>query len=265
MVVFFLSLIIWTTGAFVFSYYERWGFFDGLYYCFATLTTIGKLEGGNYEVSSLSDAGFGDLVALQQDNALQQRPEYVIFALFFIMFGLAVIAALLNLMLLKFMTMNTEDENRDEIEALEAARLTVKLDGDIIMGEIVAEGRFCNSGVPGGSESDLRSVCSCTCLTCQPGLASLLSRRRDRRASRASSQQSPPPAYSDYCQSPPRSRPESIHDIRTCGLQFDSLSLLSLHLQPQPCPLTAPVQPPPSHHLPARSDQAPSLSDSLTL
>ena len=49
MVVFFLSLIIWTTGAFVFSYYERWGFFDGLYYCFATLTTIGKSEGGNCE------------------------------------------------------------------------------------------------------------------------------------------------------------------------------------------------------------------------
>ena len=51
MVVFFLSLIIWTTGAFVFSYYERWGFFDGLYYCFATLTTIGKSEGGNCEGS----------------------------------------------------------------------------------------------------------------------------------------------------------------------------------------------------------------------
>ena len=63
--------------------------------------------------------GFGDLVALQQDNALQKRPEYVAFALFFIVFGLAVIAAVLNLMLLKFMTMNTEDENRDEIEAQE--------------------------------------------------------------------------------------------------------------------------------------------------
>ena len=41
-------------------------------------------------------------------------------------------------MLLKFMTINTDDENRDEIEALEAARMTVKLDGDIIMGEIAA-------------------------------------------------------------------------------------------------------------------------------
>ena len=41
------------------------------------------------------------------------------FALFFIMFGLAVIAAVLNLMVLKFMTMNTEDEKRDEIEAIQ--------------------------------------------------------------------------------------------------------------------------------------------------
>ena len=64
-------------------------------------------------------SGFGDLVALQQDNALQSQPEYVTFTLFFIVFGLAVIAAVLNLMLLKFMTMNTDDENRDEIEAIE--------------------------------------------------------------------------------------------------------------------------------------------------
>ena len=58
-------------------------------------------------------------MALQQDNALQSQPEYVTFALFFIVFGLAVIAAVLNLMLLKFMTMNTDDENRDEIEVIE--------------------------------------------------------------------------------------------------------------------------------------------------
>ena len=58
-------------------------------------------------------------MALQQDNALQSQPEFVTFALFFIVFGLAVIAAVLNLMLLKFMTMNTDDETRDEIEAIE--------------------------------------------------------------------------------------------------------------------------------------------------
>ena len=49
---------------------------------------------------------------------MEKKPEYVAFALFFIMFGLAIIAALLNLMVLKFMTMNTEDEKRDEAQAL---------------------------------------------------------------------------------------------------------------------------------------------------
>jgi heme/copper-type cytochrome/quinol oxidase subunit 4 len=74
-------------------------------------------------------AGFGDLVALQQDNALEEKPEYVTFALFFIMFGLAVIAAVLNLMVLKFMTMNTEDEKRDEIEAIQV-RISLDLSGN---------------------------------------------------------------------------------------------------------------------------------------
>ena len=85
---------------FVFS---GWTYYHSMYYCFTTLTTI----------------GFGDFVALQQDNALETKPEYVTFALFFIVFGLAIIAALLNLMVLKFMTMNTEDEKKDEAQALQ--------------------------------------------------------------------------------------------------------------------------------------------------
>ena len=84
-------------------YATGWSYFHSIYYCFVTLTTI----------------GFGDYVALQQDNSLERNPEYVAFALIFIMLGLAIIAAWLNLMVLKFMTMNTEDEKRDEQQAMQ--------------------------------------------------------------------------------------------------------------------------------------------------
>lgn len=66
--------------------------------------------------------GFGDMVALQRDNSLNKRPEYVLFALIFILFGLAIVAASLNLLVLRFVTMNTEDERRDEAEAQQAAQ-----------------------------------------------------------------------------------------------------------------------------------------------
>ena len=75
-----------------------------LFSCFITLTTI----------------GFGDMVALQKDNSLNRRPEYVLFALVFILFGLAIVAASLNLLVLRFVTMNTEDERRDEAQAIQA-------------------------------------------------------------------------------------------------------------------------------------------------
>ena len=88
--------------------FSGWTYYHSMYYCFTTLTTI----------------GFGDFVALQQDNALETKPEYVTFALFFIVFGLAIIAALLNLMVLKFMTMNTEDEKKDEAQALQVNKMS---------------------------------------------------------------------------------------------------------------------------------------------
>lgn len=63
--------------------------------------------------------GFGDMVALQKDNALNNKPQYVMFALIFILFGLAIVAASLNLLVLRFVTMNTEDERRDEAQAMQ--------------------------------------------------------------------------------------------------------------------------------------------------
>ncbi|XP_037541105.1 potassium channel subfamily K member 3a [Nematolebias whitei] len=84
-------------GALAFSHFEKWNFYHAYYYCFITLTTI----------------GFGDYVALQKDQALQTKPEYVAFSFIYILTGLAVIGAFLNLAVLRFMTMNAEDEKRD--------------------------------------------------------------------------------------------------------------------------------------------------------
>lgn len=66
---------------------------------------------------------FGDMVALQKNNTLNDKLEYVAFTLIFILFGLAVVAASLDLLVLRFVTMNTEDERRDEAEALQVKSL----------------------------------------------------------------------------------------------------------------------------------------------
>jgi len=87
-------------GAAAFSHYEDWSFFQSYYYCFITLTTI----------------GFGDFVALQKNRALQKKPLYVAFSFMYILVGLTVIGAFLNLVVLRFLTMNSEDERRDAEE-----------------------------------------------------------------------------------------------------------------------------------------------------
>ncbi|KAJ7428712.1 Potassium channel subfamily K member 3 [Willisornis vidua] len=94
---FFSCISTLCIGAAAFSYYEHWSFFHAYYYCFITLTTI----------------GFGDYVALQKDQALQNQPQYVAFSFVYILTGLTVIGAFLNLVVLRFMTMNAEDERRD--------------------------------------------------------------------------------------------------------------------------------------------------------
>lgn len=146
-------------GAAVFSQYEGWNYFDSLYYCFITLTTI----------------GFGDMVALQKDNALNEKPEYVLFALIFILFGLAIVAASLNLLVLRFVTMNTEDERRDEAQAMQALHAAVHLEGDVITanGSILSGKLGHDNFIKFENESSINtnnepfslSVCSCHCFT----------------------------------------------------------------------------------------------------
>ncbi|XP_074038904.1 TWIK-related acid-sensitive K[+] channel 7 [Leptinotarsa decemlineata] len=141
-----LSSIIITTGAAVFSRYEGWTYFDSFYYCFVTLTTI----------------GFGDYVALQNDNALIERPGYVALSLVFILFGLAVVAASINLLVLRFMTMNAEDIRREDQDLQSSSHHVLTLDGEVmaVNGKLLAGHGFI--GLEG--EIDRMSVCSCNCL-----------------------------------------------------------------------------------------------------
>lgn len=135
--------IVLAGGAWAFSNYEGWKYTDSLYYCFITLTTI----------------GFGDFVALQKNHDLQQKPEYVAFSLIFILFGLTVVSAAMNLLVLRFLTMNTEDERREEMEAAAAARTAVRLEGDVI----TANGSIISGQQENPEYSDVTSVCSCSC------------------------------------------------------------------------------------------------------
>ena len=92
-------------GAAAFSHLEGWTFFHAFYYCFITLTTI----------------GLGDLVALQKGDALQRRAPYVTFCFVYILVGLTVIGAVLNLVVLRFLTASAA-ETRAEERAEERAR-----------------------------------------------------------------------------------------------------------------------------------------------
>ncbi|XP_029773117.1 potassium channel subfamily K member 15 [Suricata suricatta] len=83
-------------GAAAFAHFEGWTFFHAYYYCFITLTTI----------------GFGDFVALQSDEALQRKPPYVAFSFLYILLGLTVIGAFLNLVVLRFLAASADAPER---------------------------------------------------------------------------------------------------------------------------------------------------------
>jgi hypothetical protein len=75
--------------------------------------------------------GFGDFVALQTNEALNTNVFYVVLSMTFILFGLTVVASSMNLLVLRFLTMNTEDERREEIQSA-VARSSLRYDSDII-------------------------------------------------------------------------------------------------------------------------------------
>ncbi|XP_073787336.1 potassium channel subfamily K member 9 isoform X1 [Danio rerio] len=134
-------------GAAAFSQYEDWSFFQSYYYCFITLTTI----------------GFGDFVALQKNKALQKKPLYVAFSFMYILVGLTVIGAFLNLVVLRFLTMNSEDERRDAEERASLAgnrsSMIIHIQEDTLQRSRRRREQQQNRYRP--EVTDLQSVCSC--------------------------------------------------------------------------------------------------------
>ncbi|KAI6173318.1 hypothetical protein M3Y98_01068700 [Aphelenchoides besseyi] len=80
-------------GTVVFHKQETWSLFDSFYYCVITLSTI----------------GLGDHVPAQTGERLEKDIVYVLFTLIFILFGLAVFSACINLLILEFMANNNAD------------------------------------------------------------------------------------------------------------------------------------------------------------
>lgn len=119
-------------GAATFSHFEDWSFFNAYYYCFVTLTTI----------------GLGDFVALQKNNTLQEQTPYVAFSFMYILVGLTVIGAFLNLVVLRFLTVSPEDqENRVGSQTgAETASVACKEAGD-------GHKSLCSLPMDGGSSS----------------------------------------------------------------------------------------------------------------
>ncbi|XP_072527936.1 potassium channel subfamily K member 9 [Salminus brasiliensis] len=136
-------------GAAAFSHYEDWSFFQSYYYCFITLTTI----------------GFGDFVALQKNRALQRKPLYVAFSFMYILVGLTVIGAFLNLVVLRFLTMNSEDERRDAEERASLAgnrsSMVIHIQEETIQRSRRRREQQRQQQRYRSEVTDLQSVCSC--------------------------------------------------------------------------------------------------------
>uniref|UniRef100_A0A914EIA5 Potassium channel domain-containing protein n=1 Tax=Acrobeloides nanus TaxID=290746 RepID=A0A914EIA5_9BILA len=63
---------------------------------------------GSLTIFVVGTIGLGDFVPLQTSGRLQKDPGYVLFTLFFIMFGLAIFSACVNLLILEFMAQNAD-------------------------------------------------------------------------------------------------------------------------------------------------------------
>jgi len=76
--------------------------------------------------------GFGDLVPMQKDDYGSIGSLYILFCIMFILIGLTIVAASGNLLILRFVEMNSKRCQHERFEMEERRRQTVRIIGDVI-------------------------------------------------------------------------------------------------------------------------------------
>ena len=99
------------------------------------------------------------MVPMQNNSMLDGNVAYACFTIFFILTGLTTLASTMNLLVLRLATINAEEHIQEKIEADEARRQAVHLEGDVISPN---DRLLVKQEVP--EQCDTTSVCSCTCM-----------------------------------------------------------------------------------------------------
>lgn len=99
------------------------------------------------------------MVPMQSNSMLNASLSYACFTIFFILTGLTTLASSMNLLVLRLATINAEEQVQEKLEAAEAKRQAVHLEGDVIS----PNARFLVTQEK-PEQCDTISVCSCTCL-----------------------------------------------------------------------------------------------------
>lgn len=99
------------------------------------------------------------MVPMQENGTLNHNIPYACFTIFYILTGLTTLASSINLLVLRLATINAEEQVQEKLEAAEAQRQAVHLEGDVISPNtrlLVTQEK--------PEQYDKISVCSCTCL-----------------------------------------------------------------------------------------------------